>query len=141
MQLETGVLEDSRCFLFQFLCFKPSTYRSFLILATTSGSRSSQLVRCVSMTPPSKKGDGVSPKSALVNLNVSISDCSFPCQWKRIASRSFFLTRTCRKAFCRSPVTATGLNRPRTSTSHSLFCRGGPAHNRFVQDVEFFTNC
>ena len=58
---------------------KSSTYSSLRILATSSGSLSSQLLKCISITPPRKKGDGASPNRALVNLRVSNGDCSSWC--------------------------------------------------------------
>ena len=51
---------------------KSSTYSSLRF--TTSGSFSSQLLRCASMTPPRRKGEEVSPKNVLVNRRVVKGD-------------------------------------------------------------------
>ena len=69
---------------------KSSTYSSLRIFFTTSGSFSSQLLRCAWMTSPRRKGEEVSPKSALVNRRVVKGEC----HWKRLASGSASLILT-----------------------------------------------
>lgn len=123
VECEASISED---FLFPFTSLalrtvidpdiKSSTYNSFRSFATTSGSLSSQLLRRVSMTPPRRNGDEVSPKKAPVNRKVSKGECLFGRQWKGTVSQSASLILTSRNAFYRSPVMATGLKRPLART-------------------------
>ena len=140
MKVKTSVLEDFSCRVLHTVVdpeIKSSTYGSLRILATSSGSFFSQWLRCISITPPSRKGDDASPNRALVNLRDSSGDCSSRRQWKRIASRSVSFTLTCRSTFCKSPVMATGLKRPVTSTLQSLSCRDGPVWKQSFTDGYF----
>ena len=71
--------------------------------------------------------------SALVNLSVSVKECSVGFQKSLRESLSSFLILTCRKACFRSPDNATGWNRTRVRTFHSLFWSGGPAYKHSLR--------
>ena len=82
---------------------KSSTYRLLRSSATISGHLPSHESIWCSIIPARRNGEGANPNNTLVNLSVSKGECSPHFQWKRRASRSFSLTRTCRKAFWMSP--------------------------------------
>lgn len=79
------------------------------------------------MTPPRRNGDDVSPKRALVNVNVStVSVIRSFSQWNPNASLSSSRMRTWRNACLMFPAIAIGWNLERIRTAQCWFWSGGP---------------